>query len=147
MSIYTHDNSIPSGNISEPSQPKTTPNATLNNNVRPKDINSPVPGWPMLANAIALSPGLEAFSSFTNLNIKSLLYYQAELDYLRKKLHKAEWNDFLSSTDSIESRYAEDLDYLFSTAEDENSKDPEQWTILCKIRAVLEKYSKSNLHW
>jgi hypothetical protein len=52
------------------------------------DANNPVPRWPSLARLIASSPALEAFPSFLNLAIKSLLYYQAGLIHLRKELHR-----------------------------------------------------------
>lgn len=58
------------------------------------DAKRPVPGWPLLANITAGKPELEAFPSFMDLKIKSLLYYQAELVSLRKKLHKAEYADY-----------------------------------------------------
>jgi hypothetical protein len=58
------------------------------------DVHSAVYGWPALARIMDDIPRLQAFASFSDLNIKSLLYYQAELIYLRKRLHQIEWNDF-----------------------------------------------------
>jgi hypothetical protein len=57
---------------------------------RAENANYPVPGWPSLARFISQTPDLEAFPSFSDLAIKSLLYYQAELASLRKELNKAE---------------------------------------------------------
>lgn len=110
-----------------------------------KDVNIPVLGWPTLANVIAQKSDLEAFPTFRDLNIKSLLYYQAELVHLRKKLHKAEWADFLTSDDeSLASTYGDNLRSLF--VDRDSSTDsiplPEQWVLIEKIRTVLEKYSE-----
>ena len=49
-------------------------------------------GWPSLAHVMSGVPEYAAFSRFTELNIKNLLYYQAELDILRQEiaLHEEE---------------------------------------------------------
>jgi hypothetical protein len=116
------------------------------------NVNFPVDGWPTLARIIATKPDLEAFASFTDLGIKSLLYYQAELIYLRKKLHEEEWKDF--RTDDIEksSKYADNLEALILGREasieskekdNENSLPlPRQWVLIERIRATLKEYSK-----
>jgi hypothetical protein len=36
---------------------------------------------------------LQAFTAFTDLNVKSLLYYQAQLTEIRKRLHMIGWED------------------------------------------------------
>jgi hypothetical protein len=116
------------------------------------NVNFPVDGWPTLARIIATKPDLEAFASFPDLGIKSLLYYQAELIYLRKKLHEEEWKDF--RTDDIEksSKYADNLEALILGREasieskekdNENSLPlPRQWVLIERIRATLKEYSK-----
>lgn len=103
-----------------------------------KDVNTPVPGWPALTRVIARNPELEAFPSFSDLAIKSLLYYQAELVYLRKQLHQVEYRDYFHGNEP-ESNFAEDLEQLFMVRE--SGTEPEQWIIMEKIRRVLEKYS------
>ena len=114
------------------------------------NVNFPVHGWPLLVNIMNQLPRLEAFANFRDLNIKSLLYYQAELIYLRKKLHRVEWNDSRQSQLEKSSSYADNLTFLIKAREhsDESagSKNPvplpEQWTLIERIRTTLDKYSK-----
>jgi hypothetical protein len=54
------------------------------------DLKQPCHGWPELVKVMVESPGFEAFQAFRDLNIKSLLYYQAELVKLRRQLHALE---------------------------------------------------------
>src|SRR3954463_13580909 len=53
----------------------------------------PVEGWPKVAAFMAETPDFTSFGRFRDLNIKSLLYYQAELNRFRLKLHETEWRD------------------------------------------------------
>jgi hypothetical protein len=111
-----------------------------------EDVTGTIPGWPTLARTIANKPAFVAFPSFTDLNVKSLLYYQAELIKLRKELHKAEYQDFYHG-DSSQGRFAKDLEWLFDSVQsDSEQKDseqsPEQLKILEKIRIILDKYSE-----
>ena len=108
-----------------------------------EDVSIPVPGWPRLATIMTAKADLQAFSSFTDLNIKSLLYYQAELVHLRKQLHKAEWEDYREGNENDPAaNYAVNLDYLFTMVAEPDQRTPKQWAIMCKIREVLDKYSK-----
>jgi hypothetical protein len=54
------------------------------------DLGHPLHGWPELTRLMAVNADFQAFSAFTDLNVKSSLYYQSELVYLRKKLHQME---------------------------------------------------------
>jgi hypothetical protein len=121
----------------------TAPSFAFNPGDPANNVNYPVAGWPTLAQIIAQKPDLEAFPSFKDLSIKSLLYYQAELISLRKELHKVEWADFrISNEDS--SSFAENLSHLISARNKaiRNKEDPpQQWIIIEKIRNTLEKYS------
>jgi hypothetical protein len=169
MTIYTHNQHLSvmanidlrkspdsPGALSDISQASTRVASQYSTN--PKDplnpannVNIPVDGWPTLAKIVAQKPDLEAFASFTDLNIKSLLYYQAELMYLRKKLHKVEWRDFRTSNSENSSSYAENLEFLMSDRDNsEESREngdeepelmPEQWILIEKIRKTLNKYS------
>jgi hypothetical protein len=155
MNLYTQDHpmvitSVPrraSTADTSGSSPHIGP-ALLNNgenqHVGRKNVQIAVPGWPTLATLMADKPDLQAFCSFADLNIKSLLYYQAELIHLRKQLHKAEWKDHYDGNDTA-AKYAEDLESLFMMVADPDEKTPEQWAIMCKIREVLDKYSKFSL--
>lgn len=110
-----------------------------------EDVKRPVPGWPLLAKIMAGKPDLEAFPSFTDLNIKSLLYYQAELISLRRKLHEAEYEDYRkTNTNEPASSFHYDLDFLFTVRDNVDDPEdwPEQWKLMERIRVVLEKYSK-----
>jgi hypothetical protein len=111
------------------------------------NVNRPVPGWPQLATIIAAKSDLESFPTFTDLSIKSLLYYQAELIYLRKKLHEAEWKDFRQKEDddNFFPEFCENLELFILAREQANNhhgKLPEQWVIIEKIRKTLKKYRK-----
>jgi hypothetical protein len=114
------------------------------------NVNFPVDGWPTLARIISTKPDLEAFASFTDLSIKSLLYYQAELIYLRKKLHEEEWKDFRTDDTQKSSKYADNLEALIlgredsiaSKGKDDEKPLPQQWVLIEKIRATLKEYSK-----
>jgi hypothetical protein len=121
--------------LGSPGMIQSAPNSGLS----PKDVTLPIPGWPALARRVANTPDFQAFPSFTDLNIKSLLYYQAQLILLRKKLHKVEFKDYYNSNDEdLPSRFAEDLQYLI-----EGKGNPEQWDLIEQIRTVLDRYSKS----
>lgn len=99
------------------------------------EVNDPVPGWPRLAKTISEHPELEAFPSFTDLCVKSLLYYQAELIALRKELHEEELKDWGVSEEEESFLYSGNLNSLIDDR-------PQQWVVIEKIRTTLEKYSK-----
>jgi len=159
MTIYTQNQNHPvmmnTGLSRTPESPGSLSQATTalpspSTNDLANNVNSPVPGWPKLAKIIAKIPDLEAFASFTDLNIKSLLYYQAELIYLRKALHKAEYVDYRQSSEEDASLFAEDLTFLIE-ARDESIQNqelpPKQWIIIEKIRTTLEKYNAALLQF
>jgi hypothetical protein len=147
MTIYTQNHSamMEESGPSDFKSPGVLSQAASSGRDPAGDVNNPVDGWPLLAKVMATNSSLEAFPTFTDLGIKSLLYYQAELIYLRKKLHRAEWTDYRHSGKDDKSYFAEDLE-LFIIARDEALKKgeepPEQWEIIEKIRTTLGKYSK-----
>jgi hypothetical protein len=97
-----------------------------------------VPGWPQLAVLMTKTPDFAAFPRFRDLNIKSLLYYQVQLEQLRKKLHEQESKDAASDPDDGPGPelYAE---RAIDMVCDENSM---QFKIIEKMREVLKKYSE-----
>ena len=113
------------------------------------NVNLPVSGWPTLADVMDEVPRLEAFASFRDLNIKSLLYYQAELIYLRKKLHSVEWKDYRKHEGDITSHFADNIAIMIAAREEsiESARSehlvplPEQCILIERIRATLDKYS------
>ncbi|PVH69929.1 hypothetical protein DL98DRAFT_369384, partial [Cadophora sp. DSE1049] len=119
------------------------------------DVNRPVPGWPTLARVMAETPDFEAFASFKDLGVKSLLLYQAELIFLRKALHKQEWQDQRQSGLKINSAFANNLQKLIeardkSIAEAKPGQPeelPKQWVLIEKIRSTLDKYNSALLQF
>lgn len=103
------------------------------------DLDNPVQGWPQVAMLMAKTPDFASFSRFRDLNIKSLLYYQAELTRLRKKLHEEELEDARRG-DAEASKYARRADMLINSEEPNDS----QWELVKQIRVVLKEYSELN---
>lgn len=158
------------------SSPPSTPAPRMPNqpigDLSDDDVTKPVPGWPEFARKVADQPAFAAFPSFRDLNVKSLLYYQAQLIRLREELHELEFQDYFYGDDP-QCRFVEDLDNMLSLEpadpeqKDQKQKDPEendsgqersqhttseskdseirgaeQLKILEKIRTILDKYSK-----
>jgi len=106
--------------------PSPTPGGDANN------VNRPVPGWPVLARVITKNLNLEAFPTFTDLSIKSLPYYDAELIYLRKRLHRAELTDYRYEEDD-NAFFGENLEHFFIARDEAIQRGeelPEQWKSL-----------------
>jgi hypothetical protein len=106
------------------------------------DVNQPLHGWPELAKKIAENPDFEAFPLFKDLNIKSLLYYQAELDELRTELHETEWKDHRRGQFKDAEKLGERVDYLLKTKDSEDVEERHQMKLMARIRAVLKEYSE-----
>lgn len=127
-----------------PSPPSLCVNCRLPYSSREEDLDQPLPGWPKLASFVTNHPGLEAFPSFRDLNIKSLLYYQAELQWLRKRLHEREWFDSDHHQEHSPCRYENIPQHVAHLLCCEGKDDPvagEQFRLIMRIREVLEKYS------
>jgi hypothetical protein len=92
-----------------------------------------VEGWPQLAQLMADTPDFAAFPRFRDLNVKSLLYYQVELNSLRKKLHRLEHAD---KAHPQRKKYALYADTLVNEA-----NASEQLQTMRTIRTVLKEYS------
>ena len=96
-------------------------------NQLPKD---PIQGWPQVALLMAKNPDFAAFSRFKELNIKSLLYYQAQLALLKERLHELEYKDA-----TREENWPMFADSLVRS-------DSEQFETVKKMRVVLKEYSE-----
>ncbi|RDW56922.1 hypothetical protein BP5796_12989 [Coleophoma crateriformis] len=131
---------------SVPSSPRTD-SSTASDAGIPDDVNVTLAGWPLLSTLIAAKSDFQAFPSFADLNIKSLLYYQAELISLRKKLHQIEWKDRRVSKSEDSYSYADDLGLLLRARDLKPDLQPEQWRVMEKIRLVLEKYNHALLQF
>lgn len=105
------------------------------------DIYQPVPGWPKIAMLFANTPEFASFSRFRDLNMKSLLYYQAELVRLRKELHNVEWRDYRHGSAQTK-LYSERAQYLVGSERRKRPDDRRQWEVVKRIRVVLKDYSE-----
>lgn len=108
------------------------------NNEPPEE---PVPGWPRVAELMAQTQDFAAFKRYRDLNVKSLLYYQAEIEVLRKKLHKEEWEDSQRG-DENQGVYARRIDYMIKSKDKETGT---QWRTMIELRKVLKEYNKALL--
>jgi len=105
----------------------------------------PVHGWPALAQLMANTPDFATFARFRDLNVKSLLYYQAELTSLRAQLHHTEWKDHLFGNFPHHDELTANVEFLVNTDSlFMSSKRPgRQIRLVRRIRGVLKEYSKS----
>jgi hypothetical protein len=110
-----------------------------------QNINAPVPGWPLLAKVMGDNPAFKVFPTFSDLNMKSLLYYQAELVSLREELHSAEYRDYRLPRVEDGSLFANSIAFLLDSKDDDSQPPPEQWVIMTKIRQTLREYSEYTL--
>jgi hypothetical protein len=102
------------------------------------DLSDVVVGYPKLAAKIEILPEIAIFRRFGALNAQNLLYYQAELTYLERKLKLQQSKDSQYGNGN-ERSYAVDWFWL------ENSKVQEsapQLDLILRIRKVLKEYSK-----
>ena len=113
-----------------------------------EDLTRPLHGWPRIAKLISEQSDFEAFDPFKDLQIKSLLYYQAELDDLRKDLHQQEWIDFRTGRFENADQLGERVDSLLATERNDGvtyyAKD--QMKLVGRIRVVLKEYSMALLY-
>jgi hypothetical protein len=106
------------------------------------DPNPNIGGWPALAARMAATPEFASFSRFRELNIKSLLYYQAELEELQKKLHEIELKDFRQGDHWTGTYYMSANRLVTSDWEpDEPEENKKQWKLVKRIRVLLKQYS------
>jgi hypothetical protein len=116
-----------------------------------EDLEHPVHGWPEVAKLIAKYPDFEAFPTFKDLQLKSLLYYQGELDYLRKELHKLEWQDHRDGTFVGAEQLSERVDTLVVCGEigreEKDSTAGQQMELVERIRTVLKNYNEALLQY
>jgi len=84
------------------------------------------------------SPEVAIFRRFGALNAKNLLYLQAELVHLEKKLREFEERDNQSS-EGMKSQYARDWFWL---SRSENDGNDDQWQTVLAMRKVLTEYKQ-----
>lgn len=103
------------------------------------DLQKPCHGWPQLVKAMVNYPCFECFQPFRDLNIKSLLYYQAELVQLREELHALEWEDHRKGEDSS--------DLCANVKNLRKAEGQEQLEKVKEIRNVLKDYNAALLQY
>jgi hypothetical protein len=99
----------------------------------------PVPGYPGLADFMARVPEANIFRRFYGLNARNLMYMQAELCDLEARLLVLEEEDAKGKS-ARSSHYAFDFYWMLRSSKE---ADHQQLDLVLKIRAKLEKYSKS----
>ena len=98
-----------------------------------------VTGYPKLAGQMGLIPETTIFRSFAALQAQNILYLQAELVLLEKRLRKRELIDS-QDLNGLKSLYSLDWYWLSQSGDD---GDEEQWKLVQQIRAKLREYSGS----
>ncbi|KAK3368637.1 hypothetical protein B0H63DRAFT_488849 [Podospora didyma] len=103
-------------------------------------------GWPQLAQVMAEKQGLESFSRFRELNIKNLLYYQAELACLEADLTSVERNN-ADARGTLRGNHAKNAGRLVKppNTQNETPQDREQRDLVFEIRRTLKEYNQAFL--
>ncbi|KAH7548991.1 hypothetical protein J3E72DRAFT_410348 [Bipolaris maydis] len=96
-----------------------------------------VVGYPKLAAQMEILPELSMFRRFGALNAQNLLYMQAELAYLEKKLRERQQID---ANDPSGKRSAYALNWFWLKGS-ENTDAGEQQALILRIRQVLKEYN------
>jgi uncharacterized protein DUF6594 len=101
------------------------------------NCNRLVEGYPKLAAQMGHYPETAILRRFATLNSQNLLYLQAELVHLEKRLRELEAvnNQAQSGNKSL---YSKDWYWLKASVDDD---DDEQWQIVLEARAKLKEYS------
>lgn len=107
--------------------------------------------YSQLSRLMSDHPELLILRKYTDLNVKNLLYYQAELAHLELELQEVESEDrdsgspprngFATSWKTLSTKSG----CASLVATDARSREPRedlQWQIFCRIRSVLKDYSK-----
>ncbi|KAH8899111.1 hypothetical protein GQ53DRAFT_817312 [Thozetella sp. PMI_491] len=97
-------------------------------------------GYEKVARLMALQPEYAIFRRFQQLNIRNLLYLQAEIMHLEEALNLAAMDDAACSDRQFYSR-----DWWSLSQGDDDSGDCEQWDRFLELREKLEKYNDTFL--
>jgi hypothetical protein len=97
-----------------------------------------VVGYPKLAAKFEVLPEVAIFRRFGALNAQNLLYYQAEITYLERKLKAQQLQDNNQGNDQ-EKLYA--IDWFWLEKSQEQGSAP-QLKLVLKIRKLLREYSE-----
>ncbi|KAK5635368.1 hypothetical protein RRF57_011080 [Xylaria bambusicola] len=119
-------------NVPSPRTPSRYEQITQNGQKHPDE------GWPLLAQLMFKRPDFEAFSRFQDLNVKNLLYYQVELDLLRRRLKEQERQDSVSSGEKRD--FAKTAEILIESESDQRDQ-------VQKLRTLLREYNEALLQY
>lgn len=106
-----------------------------------EDFSKLVNGYPKLAAHMGLNTESAIFCRFSTLNVQNLLYLQAELTNLQRKLREQEAVDNRSDVGN-KKNYARDWYWLSKSKAD---GDEEQWQLVLSVREKLKEYSESSI--
>jgi hypothetical protein len=102
-------------------------------------------GWPLLARLMDKNPEFEAFARFRELNVKNLLYYQVELDYVSDLLRREELRDRkLAHMDEKRAFSQCPLKMIKKFEDDGKCK---QWEYVLRMRRCLREYNEAMLQY
>lgn len=115
----------------------------MNDNISRNDSSSPpkhlVLGYPILGSYMGASPETAILRRFADLNMQTLLYYQAELICLQARLRDLELANSRCNASDPKSRMSKDWEWLSRV--DPNGHPNEQMRLALQIRGVLKEYS------
>jgi len=157
-SVPAHNEKISGGETGNtlPSPPESRPSASGSVKNFGK-LSAPTPGilgksaelemnegWPLLARLIEKQPEFEAFPRFRELNVKNLLYYQVELDYLGERLKDEEIRDRYRGRDPEEDFYKNPIEMVRQWS---RTGKCEQWELVLRLRRCLHEYNDAMLQY
>ncbi|CAO2647111.1 Nn.00g080330.m01.CDS01 [Neocucurbitaria sp. VM-36] len=102
-----------------------------------------VVGYPKLAAKIEIQPEVAILRRFGALGAQNLLYFQAELTDLERKVREQQVSDH-NSTKGSKSSYAKNW---FDLSDSENDGDTKQLELVMKIRETIKEYRTWDLHY
>jgi hypothetical protein len=100
---------------------------------------------------MARYPEIAIFRTFADLNVKNILYYEAELAHLERELQEVEKRDAACGTSPrqnygtrwIKMQAGLEWPEICQEPRQNTQGDERQWRMIVQIRKVLEKYSGS----
>jgi len=98
-------------------------------------------GYPGLSRVLAHADGLGMFKRFADLNMRNLLYMQAELMSLEDELEVMTLNDHNEPVGTTRSFYVRSAHRLRASSQCTDPKDRQQWDKILEIRVRLKEYS------
>jgi hypothetical protein len=97
------------------------------------------PGYTSLTAEMTRHQGMAMFKRFRELNLRNLLYMQAEILHLELELTAIRDENKISG-DEGKKKYETDVSYLIRSSKESN---PVEWNLILDMRAKLKEYSKA----